>query len=104
MTKFLFGEGRSFYLWKDPWHHLGPLIARFPRGPSLLGLDEFAKLQVVIDEGQWQWPFIIDLECMEIITLYLRFMEGMTGSTGGFQRDDPLHNPYIDFFVHLDRK
>ncbi|KAL2232502.1 UNVERIFIED_CONTAM: hypothetical protein Sindi_1430200 [Sesamum indicum] len=36
MTEFLIGEGRSFYLWKDPWHHLGPLIARFPRGPSLL--------------------------------------------------------------------
>ncbi|KAL2247990.1 UNVERIFIED_CONTAM: hypothetical protein Sindi_2651300 [Sesamum indicum] len=67
MTVFLIGEGRSFYLWKDPWHHLGPLIARFPRGPSLLGLDESAKLQVVINEGQWQWPFITDLECMEII-------------------------------------
>ncbi|KAL2247912.1 UNVERIFIED_CONTAM: hypothetical protein Sindi_2643500 [Sesamum indicum] len=67
MTEFLIGEGRSFYLWKDPWHHLGPLIARFPRGSSLLGLDESAKLQVVIDEGQWQWPFITDLECLEII-------------------------------------
>ncbi|KAL2246347.1 UNVERIFIED_CONTAM: hypothetical protein Sindi_2902900 [Sesamum indicum] len=67
MTEFLIGEGRSFYLWKDPWNHLGPLIARFPRGPSLLGLDESAKLQVVIDEGQWQWPFITDLECLEII-------------------------------------
>ncbi|KAL2251924.1 UNVERIFIED_CONTAM: Retrovirus-related Pol polyprotein from type-1 retrotransposable element R2 [Sesamum indicum] len=67
MTEFLIGDGRTFFLWKDPWHHLGPLIARFPRGPSLLGLDEAAKLQVVIDEGQWQWPFITDLECMEII-------------------------------------
>ncbi|KAL2251995.1 UNVERIFIED_CONTAM: hypothetical protein Sindi_2321800 [Sesamum indicum] len=67
MTEFIIGEGRSFYLWKDPWHHLGPLIARFPRGPSLLGLDESAKLQVVINEGQWQWPLITDLECMEII-------------------------------------
>ncbi|KAL2237650.1 UNVERIFIED_CONTAM: hypothetical protein Sindi_0956700 [Sesamum indicum] len=67
MTEFLIGEGRSFYLWKDPWHHLGPLIARFPRGSSLLGLDESAKLQVVINEGQWQWLFITDLECMEII-------------------------------------
>ncbi|KAL2235708.1 UNVERIFIED_CONTAM: hypothetical protein Sindi_1303000 [Sesamum indicum] len=43
MTEFLIGEGRSFYLWKDPWHHLGPLIARFPRGTSLLGLDESTK-------------------------------------------------------------
>ncbi|KAL2247964.1 UNVERIFIED_CONTAM: hypothetical protein Sindi_2648700, partial [Sesamum indicum] len=53
VTEFLIGDGRSFFLWKDPWHHLGPLIARFPQGPSLLGLDESAKLQVVIDEGQW---------------------------------------------------
>ncbi|KAL2230903.1 UNVERIFIED_CONTAM: hypothetical protein Sindi_1684700 [Sesamum indicum] len=67
MTEFLIGEGRSFYLWKDPWHHLDPLIARLPRGPSLLGHDESAKLQVVINEGQWQWPFITDLECMVII-------------------------------------
>ncbi|KAL2247997.1 UNVERIFIED_CONTAM: hypothetical protein Sindi_2652000 [Sesamum indicum] len=67
VTEFLIGDGRSFFLWKDPWHHLGPLIARFPQGPSLLGLDESAKLQVVIDEGQWQWPFITNLECMEII-------------------------------------
>ncbi|KAL2246396.1 UNVERIFIED_CONTAM: hypothetical protein Sindi_2907800 [Sesamum indicum] len=56
MTEFLIGEGRSFYLWKNPWHHLGPLIARFRRGPSLLGIDESAKLQIVINEGQWQWP------------------------------------------------
>ena len=67
MTEFLTGEGNSFFLRKDPWHHLGPLITRFPRGPRLLGLDESAKLQVVIDEGQWQWPFITDLESMEII-------------------------------------
>ncbi|KAL2224551.1 UNVERIFIED_CONTAM: hypothetical protein Sindi_3020600, partial [Sesamum indicum] len=47
MTEFLIGEGRTFFLWKDSWHHLGPLIARFPRGPSLLGLDESAKLVLI---------------------------------------------------------
>ncbi|KAL2235579.1 UNVERIFIED_CONTAM: hypothetical protein Sindi_1290100, partial [Sesamum indicum] len=62
ITEFLIGDGRSFYLWKYPWHHLGPIIARFPRGLSLLGLDESAKLQSVIDEGKWQWPYITDLE------------------------------------------
>ncbi|KAL2231095.1 UNVERIFIED_CONTAM: hypothetical protein Sindi_1703900 [Sesamum indicum] len=67
MPEFIIGEGNSFFLWKDPWHHLGPLITRFSRGPRLLGLDKSAKLQVVIDEGQWQWPLITDLECMEII-------------------------------------
>ena len=63
-------------MWKDLWHHLGPLITRFPRGPSLLGLDESAKLQVVINEGQWQWPFITDLECMEIIYMLPRIHGG----------------------------
>ncbi|KAL2230688.1 UNVERIFIED_CONTAM: hypothetical protein Sindi_1663200 [Sesamum indicum] len=67
MTEFLIGEGMSFFLWRDSWHHLGLLIARFPRVPSPLGLDESAKLQVVIDEGQWQRPFITDMECMKTI-------------------------------------
>ncbi|KAL2235435.1 UNVERIFIED_CONTAM: hypothetical protein Sindi_1275700 [Sesamum indicum] len=67
MVECRIGDGRTFYLWKDPWHHLGPLIYRFPRGPSLLGLDEFTKLNMVIDEGQWHWPLITDLECRQII-------------------------------------
>ncbi|KAL2231024.1 UNVERIFIED_CONTAM: Transposon TX1 uncharacterized protein [Sesamum indicum] len=54
MVECRIGDGRTFYLWKDPWHHFGPLIYRFPRGPSLLGLDESTKLNTVIDEGQWQ--------------------------------------------------
>ncbi|KAL2231023.1 UNVERIFIED_CONTAM: Transposon TX1 uncharacterized protein [Sesamum indicum] len=67
MVECRIGDGRTFYLWKDPWHHFGPLIYRFPRGPSLLGLDESTKLNTVIDEGQWQWPLITDLECLQII-------------------------------------
>ncbi|KAL2247989.1 UNVERIFIED_CONTAM: hypothetical protein Sindi_2651200 [Sesamum indicum] len=67
MTEFIIGDGRTFYLWKDPWHQLGPLISRLPRAPSLIGIGISAKLQAVIDEGQWQWPFISDMECMEII-------------------------------------
>ncbi|KAL2228627.1 UNVERIFIED_CONTAM: hypothetical protein Sindi_1842400 [Sesamum indicum] len=67
MTEFIIGDGRTFYLWKDPWHQLGPLISRLPRAPSLIGLGISTKLQAVIDEGQWQWPFISDMECMEII-------------------------------------
>ncbi|KAL2251999.1 UNVERIFIED_CONTAM: hypothetical protein Sindi_2322200 [Sesamum indicum] len=66
MVELHIGDGRTFYLWKDPWHHLGPLITRFPRGPSLLGLDESTKLHVVLDEGQWHWPLITDLECLQI--------------------------------------
>ncbi|KAL2246405.1 UNVERIFIED_CONTAM: Transposon TX1 uncharacterized protein [Sesamum indicum] len=67
MVECYIGDGRNFFLWKDPWHHLGPLISRFPRGPSLLGLDESTKLNTVIDEGQWHWPLITDLECLQII-------------------------------------
>ncbi|KAL2252863.1 UNVERIFIED_CONTAM: Transposon TX1 uncharacterized protein [Sesamum indicum] len=67
MVECRIGDGRTFYLWKDPWHHLGPLISRFPRGPSLLGLDESTKLNTVIDEGQWHWPLITDLEYLQII-------------------------------------
>ncbi|KAL2224840.1 UNVERIFIED_CONTAM: Transposon TX1 uncharacterized protein [Sesamum indicum] len=67
MVECRIGDGRTFYLWKDPWQHLGPLISRFPRGPSSLGLDESTKLNTVIDEGQWHWPLITDLECLQII-------------------------------------
>ncbi|KAL2246355.1 UNVERIFIED_CONTAM: hypothetical protein Sindi_2903700 [Sesamum indicum] len=52
--------------WQDPWHHLGPLIERFPRGPGHLRLEESAKLSSVISAGEWQWPTITDFECLEI--------------------------------------
>ncbi|KAL2243047.1 UNVERIFIED_CONTAM: hypothetical protein Sindi_0422700 [Sesamum indicum] len=67
MVDYQIGEGNSFYLWNDPWHHLGPLIERFPRGPRLLGLGMADKLSSVIMEGQWHWPLITDIECLEIL-------------------------------------
>ncbi|KAL2247967.1 UNVERIFIED_CONTAM: Transposon TX1 uncharacterized protein [Sesamum indicum] len=30
MVECRIGDGTTFYLWKDPWHQLGPLISRFP--------------------------------------------------------------------------
>ena len=66
IVEYRIGEGSEFYLWKDPWHTLGPLIDRFPRGPSRLGLHENATLNSVIHENQWQWPLIMDMECLEI--------------------------------------
>ncbi|KAL2247965.1 UNVERIFIED_CONTAM: hypothetical protein Sindi_2648800 [Sesamum indicum] len=51
---------------EDPWHHLGPLIERFPQGPRHLRLEESAKLSLVISAGEWQWPTITDFECLEI--------------------------------------
>ncbi|KAL2224771.1 UNVERIFIED_CONTAM: hypothetical protein Sindi_3055400 [Sesamum indicum] len=98
MTEFLIGEGRSFYLWKDPWHHLGPLITRFPRGPSLLGLDESTKLQVVINEGQWQWPFITDLECMEITYILPQIHGGDDRINWRFSEGRPTTQSLYRFF------
>ncbi|KAL2240936.1 UNVERIFIED_CONTAM: hypothetical protein Sindi_0734800 [Sesamum indicum] len=63
------GNGVIFYLWQDPWHHLGPLIAKFSHGPQLLELGISVKLSSVIVEGQWKWPLIIDIECLEILQL-----------------------------------
>ncbi|KAL2224003.1 UNVERIFIED_CONTAM: hypothetical protein Sindi_3039700 [Sesamum indicum] len=52
MVDYRIGDGRNFFLWQDPWHHLGPLCDTFPRGPRLLGLDESSKLRTVIHEGE----------------------------------------------------
>ncbi|KAL2225402.1 UNVERIFIED_CONTAM: hypothetical protein Sindi_2965300 [Sesamum indicum] len=60
------GNGDRFFVWQDPWHHLGPLIERFPQGPRHLRLEESAKLSSVISAGEWQWPTITDFECLEI--------------------------------------
>ncbi|KAL2224828.1 UNVERIFIED_CONTAM: hypothetical protein Sindi_2936600 [Sesamum indicum] len=66
MVDYQIGDGRRYYLWLDPWHYLGPLSNTFPRGPRLLGLEESAKLSMVISGGEWQWPPITDFECLEI--------------------------------------
>ncbi|KAL2226585.1 UNVERIFIED_CONTAM: Transposon TX1 uncharacterized protein [Sesamum indicum] len=89
MVECRIGDGRNLYLWKDPWHHLGPLIYRFPRGPSLLGLDEFTKLNTVIDEGQWHWPLITDLECLQIIYTLPQIHDGDDRIIWRFPDDRP---------------
>ena len=66
MMEYHIGDGGDFYLWKDPWYHLGPLMERFPRGPITLGLHESIRLSSVIQGGQWQWPLITDIEYLEI--------------------------------------
>ncbi|KAL2237584.1 UNVERIFIED_CONTAM: hypothetical protein Sindi_0950100 [Sesamum indicum] len=32
MVDYQIGDGRTFYLWQDPWHYLGPLSVTFPTG------------------------------------------------------------------------
>ncbi|KAL0291249.1 UNVERIFIED_CONTAM: Retrovirus-related Pol polyprotein from type-2 retrotransposable element R2DM [Sesamum radiatum] len=61
------GDGESFSLWHDPWHSLGPLIQRFPCGPSRTNIPAAATLSTVIVDGAWCWPLITDMECIEII-------------------------------------
>ncbi|KAK4384174.1 putative ribonuclease H protein, partial [Sesamum angolense] len=61
------GDGESFSLWHDPWHSLGSLITRFPRGPGRTNIPEAAKLSAVLVDGDWSWPPIMDLECIEIL-------------------------------------
>ncbi|KAL0292139.1 UNVERIFIED_CONTAM: Retrovirus-related Pol polyprotein from type-2 retrotransposable element R2DM [Sesamum radiatum] len=61
------GSGESFSLWHDPWHNLGPLILRFPRGPQLTGTTPMATLSEVIEDNMWSWPLITDIAHLEII-------------------------------------
>ncbi|KAK4384094.1 hypothetical protein Sango_3091900 [Sesamum angolense] len=63
---FCVGNGDSISLWHDPWHPLVPLISRFPRGPQLTNTGLLDKLSVVIKDGQWNWPMITDIACLEI--------------------------------------
>ncbi|KAL0293795.1 UNVERIFIED_CONTAM: putative ribonuclease H protein [Sesamum calycinum] len=46
--EFKIGDGESFSLWHDPWHSLGSLITRFPRGPGRTNIPEAAKLSAVL--------------------------------------------------------
>ncbi|KAL2251951.1 UNVERIFIED_CONTAM: hypothetical protein Sindi_2317400 [Sesamum indicum] len=66
IVDYQIGNGGRFFVCQDPWHHLGPLIERFPRGPRHLRLEESAKLSLVISAREWQWPTITDFECLEI--------------------------------------
>ncbi|KAL0302173.1 UNVERIFIED_CONTAM: hypothetical protein Scaly_3040000, partial [Sesamum calycinum] len=70
------GRGDSISLWHDPWHPLGPLITRFPRGPQMTGIGILDKLSIVIKEGQWNWPLITDIACVEITHVLPPISEG----------------------------
>ncbi|KAL2226556.1 UNVERIFIED_CONTAM: hypothetical protein Sindi_2014300 [Sesamum indicum] len=66
IVDYQIGNGDRFFVWQDPWHHLGPLIEWFPQGPRYLRLEELAKLSSVISTGEWQWTTITNFECLEI--------------------------------------
>ncbi|KAL2246373.1 UNVERIFIED_CONTAM: hypothetical protein Sindi_2905500 [Sesamum indicum] len=76
VVEYRIGNGNDFLLWKDPWHHLGPLLDRFPRGPNSLGLHESTMLSSIIYEGHWHWPLITDMECVKITHVLPRIHGG----------------------------
>ncbi|KAL0356051.1 UNVERIFIED_CONTAM: hypothetical protein Sradi_4052000 [Sesamum radiatum] len=53
-------------VWKDPWHPLGVLIHRFPWGPQICGIPIEERLSVVMQDSEWAWPEILDIEHREI--------------------------------------
>ncbi|KAK4380990.1 putative ribonuclease H protein [Sesamum angolense] len=74
--EFKIGDGESFSLWHDPWHSHSPLITRFPRGPGRTNIPEAAKLSAVLVDGDWSWPLITDMECIEILHLLTTIHNG----------------------------
>ncbi|KAK4384012.1 hypothetical protein Sango_3100800 [Sesamum angolense] len=82
---FSFGDGTSFSLWHDPWHTLGPLIIQFPRGPQMTNTGSLDKLSVVMEDGQWNWPMITDIACLEITHMLFPISEAMTESVGNLK-------------------
>ncbi|KAK4384692.1 hypothetical protein Sango_3035300 [Sesamum angolense] len=74
--EFKIGNGESFSLWHDPWHSLGSLIRRFPRGPSRTNIPIATKLSAVLVDGDWSWPSITDMECIEILHLLPTIQNG----------------------------
>ncbi|KAL0454795.1 UNVERIFIED_CONTAM: hypothetical protein Slati_0818700 [Sesamum latifolium] len=60
------GPGSERMVWKDPWHPLGVLIHRFPWGPQICGISIDERLSVVMQNGEWAWPEILNIEHREI--------------------------------------
>ncbi|KAK4384093.1 Retrovirus-related Pol polyprotein from type-2 retrotransposable element R2DM [Sesamum angolense] len=90
---FFVGNGDSISLWHDPWHPLGPLISRFPRGPQLTNTGLLDKISVVIEDGQWNWPMITDIAYLEItymLPLFRRARTELVGSLRIIQHLDSL--------------
>ncbi|KAK4383969.1 hypothetical protein Sango_3103300 [Sesamum angolense] len=79
---FCVGDGTSFSLWHDPWHTLGPLIIQFPRGPQMTNTGPLDMLSVVMEDGQWNWPMITDIACLEITHMLPLFRRARTESVG----------------------
>ncbi|KAK4381893.1 hypothetical protein Sango_2923700 [Sesamum angolense] len=58
-------DGDSVSLWHDRGTSLD-LSFSIPRGPQMTRTGLLDKLSVVIKDGQWNWPLITDIACLEI--------------------------------------
>ncbi|KAL2230746.1 UNVERIFIED_CONTAM: hypothetical protein Sindi_1669000 [Sesamum indicum] len=103
MVDYQIGDGRTLYLWQDPWHYLGPLSVTFPRGPRLLRIEESARLSTVISEGEWQWPPITDFECLEITYGLPTIHGGEDRIIWRFDQGNPQLRLYTGFLIPQDR-
>ncbi|KAL0455344.1 UNVERIFIED_CONTAM: Transposon TX1 uncharacterized protein [Sesamum latifolium] len=97
---FKVGDGDLFSLWHNPWHSLGPLISRFPRDPGLTNMPVIAKLSMVINNGEWGWPPITDMECIEIIHNLPDLHNGNDSITWRSNGDDFTTSAVYDVFHH----
>ncbi|KAL2231163.1 UNVERIFIED_CONTAM: hypothetical protein Sindi_1710700 [Sesamum indicum] len=97
-------DGRSFYLWKDPWHHPGPLIHRFPGGPACLDLHDSTMLSMVVHERQWNWPLIMDRECLEITRMLPQIYGGDNRILWKFSTGSPTTHELYRIFIPPELK
>ncbi|KAL2235610.1 UNVERIFIED_CONTAM: hypothetical protein Sindi_1293200 [Sesamum indicum] len=98
MVDYRIGDGRNFFLWQYPWHHLGPLCDTIPRGPRIFGLDESSRLSTVIHEGVWQWPIITDIKCLEITHVPPTIFGGEDRIIWRFENDRPTAQAIYELF------
>ncbi|KAK4381316.1 hypothetical protein Sango_2979300 [Sesamum angolense] len=96
------GNGDSISLWHDPWNPLGPLISRFPRGPQLTSTGLLNKLSVVIKEGQWNWPLITDIACLEITHMLPPFWRARIESVGSLRMAPSKPRQLMNSSTHQD--
>ncbi|KAL2224047.1 UNVERIFIED_CONTAM: hypothetical protein Sindi_3027500 [Sesamum indicum] len=104
IVDYQIGNGDRFFVWQDPWHHLGPLIERFPQGPRHLRLEESAKLSLVISAGEWQWPTITDFECLEITHNLPLIFGGEDRVVWRCDEGQPTTQALYRLFTHPDPK
>ena len=67
LLKHKIGNGCRTFLWFDNWHPLGPLLDKFgAKNVYDSAIPLHAKVNAIIDGGEWHWPRTNTLEHMEV--------------------------------------